>query len=136
MGDAVTLKDGRITYSTVETGQAARIKKAGRNTDDDKMMFQNQYIEAGQEFEGYICTRDNELARRIADVLDGTVWLGADRYEGYGRCSVTVKQCEQPAWMDRYGYREGDTADSTIFMLALSPFTMMNEAGVPVGLDC
>lgn len=136
LGDAVTLNDGRITYSTVETGQAARIKKAGRNTDDDKMMFQNQYIEAGQEFEGYICTRDNELARRIADVLDGTVWLGADRYEGYGRCSVTVKQCEQPAWMDRYGYREGDTADSTIYMLALSPFTMMNEAGEPVGLDC
>ena len=100
------------------------------------MMFQNQYIEAGQEFEGYICTQDNELARKIASVLGGTVWLGADRYEGYGRCSVTVEQCEQPAWMDCYGYREGDTADSTIYMLALSPFTMMSEAGEPVGLDC
>lgn len=136
LGDACTIKNNVAECYNVRIEQAARIKRALGNADEEKVMFQNQYIEAGQEFEGYIGTQSPGAAQKIADALNGTLWLGADRYEGYGKCHVTVlKDCDYPLWIDSYGYGEDDETQEELYMLAMSPFTMLDDMGEPVGID-
>ena len=99
-------------------------------------MFQTRYIDKGQTFEGYIELDDPKMAEMIAAALPKTVWLGADRYEGFGKCSVVCCEVvEEPAWRREYGFRKQNEVTQELYLLAVSPFTMLNEIGDPCGLS-
>lgn len=105
-------------------------------SDVDKTMFQTRYIDKGQTFEGYIELDDPKMAEMIAAALPKTVWLGADRYEGFGKCSVVCCEVvEEPAWRREYGFRKQNEVTQELYLLAVSPFTMLNEIGDPCGLS-
>ena len=117
------------------TGGVTRIQR-NNEEDKDSVPFQTRYLEAGQDFEGYILLRNPALAPEIAKVLPETVWLGADRYEGFGKCSVKLlEETEQPEWRKTYGYDRNHLPDTTLYVLALSPLTMLDQWGEPCGLD-
>lgn len=137
VGSLCAIQDNRIVYWDVNTSGTARIKKAGRAVEDDeKKVFRNRYIEAGQNFEGYIKVSSREIAERIIKSISGDLWIGADRYEGYGKCHIEkLDIVNEPEWISEYGYRDGDSIGDTLYLLAVSPFTMLNETGEPVGIN-
>lgn len=99
-------------------------------------MFQTRYMEPGELLEGYILLDDSSLASYICQVFQDTVWLGADRYSGFGKCSVQeITAMDEPAWIREYGFRIQDEIGKELYMLAVSPFTMLNSMGEPCGLD-
>ena len=116
------------------TGGVTRIQR-GKDGEDSKP-FQTRFLEAGQNFEGYILLKDPQLAPMLAQALGETVWLGADRYEGFGKCSVTALEAvEAPDWAARYGYTRQEEIGTELYLLALSPLTMLNAWGEPCGID-
>ena len=46
----------------------------------------------------YILLDDASLAPKLAEVLCGTVWIGADRYDGMGKCRMSIEPCDAPAY--------------------------------------
>lgn len=121
-------------WSTTSDG-ATRIGRKV-NCGEEKTMFQTRGIGAGQDFEGYILLDDPELAGMISAALADTIWLGADRYDGFGKCSVTtLEAAEEPAWIKAYGYSAQEQVSKKLYLLAVSPFTMLDRTGEPCGLD-
>ena len=99
-------------------------------------MFQTRDIESGEQLEGYILLDDPSIASYICQVFEDTVWLGADRYSGYGKCCVQeIAAVDEPAWIKEYGFHSQEEIGTDIYMLAVSPFTMLNSTGEPCGLD-
>lgn len=95
-------------------------------------------MESEQDFDGYILSDFPELLEKIAQAMPKIVWLGADRYSGFGRCHVTsLEPAEKNSlgWMEAYGYHLEHKPGHTLYMLAMSPFTMLNDFGEPCGLD-
>lgn len=102
----------------------------------EKTMFQTRYISKGQTFEGYIELDDPRMSRMIGSALPKTLWIGADRYDGFGKCTmVSCEAVNQPAWREAYGYQKQEELTREIYLLAISPFTMMNAVGDPCGLS-
>ena len=134
MGTFCGLNGDTVCYWSANTGGTTRILR-GVTAGEDSQPFQTRYLNAGQEFEGYILLDDAELAPKIAEALSGTVWIGADRFEGYGKCSVTCKKAEAPGWIDAYGSRSQAEVGMELYLLALSPLVMLDDIGNPVGLD-
>ena len=133
-GAFCALEGEQIRGWTASTGGNLRIQRHVGKT-ETSYPFQTQHIDAGQTFEGYIWMDDPSLAEPIGRAFQKTVWLGADRYEGFGKCAVLLlESVEAPSWQD-YGYSAGDTTDSTLYLLAISPLTMLNDWGEPCGLD-
>lgn len=134
LGNFCALDGDTVRYWSTDTDGVTRIQRNADATKDTEV-FKTRYISAGQEFEGYILLVCPELAEEIANILDGTVRLGADRYEGFGKCTVTALEAvDKPRWVDAYGYG-GETPDETLYLLALSPLTMVNDLGDPCGID-
>ncbi len=101
----------------------------------DALPFQVHYLEAGQNFTGYILLRDPDLAPMISSALTDIVWIGADRHSGFGQCQVLERiPMEQPMWM-QYGYRAEDAIGQDLYLLALSPLGLIDEWGEPCGLQ-
>ncbi|MBR1496555.1 MAG: hypothetical protein IJ617_02890 [Oscillospiraceae bacterium] len=99
-------------------------------------MFQTRYLEAGQTLEGYILLDDPALAEQISLAFPSTVWLGADRFSGFGKCAVTLLEAaEGPDWAEAYGYQAQSQIGTELYLLAVSPFTMLDAGGSPCGLD-
>lgn len=124
-----------LRYWSAASSGATRIgiHRADGGTTD---MFQTRYLDAGQELEAYILLKRPELAERIARVLSGTVWLGADRFGGFGKCAVSrMETAEEPAWRAAYGCRTREDCGTELYLLAVSPFTMLDGIGSPCGLD-
>ena len=48
---------------------------------------------------------------------------------------VSCEAVNQPAWRDTYGYQKQEDLTRELYLLAISPFTMMNAAGDPCGLS-
>jgi len=145
LGDFCALSGVTVNYWSAKTGGVTRIQR-GVQMGEDSRPFQTRYLSAGQEFEGYILLEDETLAPRLAGAFTPSIWLGADRYEGFGRCRVeTPKAAERPRWIEAYGCRSEDdvkqetAADGNrvyvLYLLAVSPLTMVNECGDPCGLD-
>lgn len=102
----------------------------------EKIMFQTRYISKGQTFEGYIELDDPGMSEVIGAALPKTLWIGADRYDGFGKCTmVSCEAVNQPAWRETYGYQKQEDLTRELYLLAISPFTMMNAAGDPCGLS-
>ncbi|MBE5708293.1 MAG: hypothetical protein EGR51_00100 [Oscillibacter sp.] len=121
-------------WSTVSDGATRIGRKVNRC--EEKTMFQTRGIGAGQNFEGYILLDDPELAAVISSALTDTIWLGADRYDGFGKCSVTtLETAEEPAWIKAYGCGAQEQVGKRLYLLAVSPFTMLDWTGEPCGLD-
>ena len=144
LGSFCVLKDDCIRYWNARTSGTMRIN---RKLEDEKSSgqsdtkgpktkpFQVRYLEAGQDFEGYILLEDPELSGAITEALGTTVWLGADRYAGFGKCSVTLMAADCPSWLGEYGYQKQEEITTDLYLLAVSPLTMLNERGDPCGLD-
>ena len=134
LGDCCTLDGACVIGWRSDTGSDLRIQRNVQQKEDTRP-FQTRHIKEGQAFEGYILLDDPMLAGGIAAAFAQTVWIGADRYEGFGQCAVTqLDAVEHPDWYT-YGYQVDDTPGSTIYLLALSPLTMLDEWGEPCGLN-
>lgn len=119
---------------SAHSGGVTRIQRGDDET--DKNMFSVRTLDAGQDFEGYFLTDNPALSEKISSCLTGEIWLGADRYAGFGQCTVTDLRAEEvPARMDAYGFRERDAVPHTLYLLALSPFSMLDDCGTPCGID-
>lgn len=145
LGDFCALSGTTVEYWKTRTDGVTRIQRNVQKGEDSRP-FQTRYLSAGQEFEGYILLEDEGLAPRLAGVFTPSIWLGADRYEGFGKCSVSkLEAVERPRWVRAYGCNDGhDMKEETLedgrtvyvlYLLAISPLTMLNECGDPCGLD-
>ncbi|MCD7886942.1 MAG: RAMP superfamily CRISPR-associated protein [Clostridiales bacterium] len=133
LGAFCALEGDAMRYWRAETDGVTRIQ---RNVDEkDTEIFQNRYLSAGQMFEGYILADDPSVMEEITQSLPDVVWLGADRYEGFGKCSVTREAAERPAWIDAYGCQALEPGEKELYLLAVSPLTMLDDRGEPCGLD-
>ena len=104
LGAFCALEGDTVRYWSARTGGTTRIQR-GKGGEDSKP-FQVRYLSAGQEFDGYILLDNPELAAKVSQALGDTLWLGADRYAGFGRCEVTALEAvEGLPWQEAYGYR-------------------------------
>ena len=134
LGSCCTLEGETVRGWSASTGGNLRIQRQGEMGEDTRP-FQTRHIDAGQTFEGYVLLDDPTIAQAIGEAFGEQVWLGADRYEGFGQCTVTAMEgVEAPRWQ-AYGYAPGAQTDVTLYLLALSPLTMLDECGEPCGLD-
>lgn len=136
LGSFCGLTGDTVMYWSAKTGGVTRIQRNVDAGEDDTKPFQTRHISPGQVFEGYILLDDETLASKVAEAFSGDIWIGADRYEGYGKCSVTgVEAVERPGWLDAYGYHRQEELGTTLYLLALSPLTMLDSLGGPCGLN-
>lgn len=124
---------GTLYCWSAGTGGVLRIRRGGK---ENKQMFSVRYLEPGQDFEGCIRLDDPALAPQLAAALGDTLWLGADRYAGFGKCTVRLRVSgDPPAWEAAYGYGPGQQPGTELYLLALSALTMLDGQGEPCGLD-
>lgn len=134
LGCFCAIEGDTLRYWSARTGGAMRILRG--KSGEDAEPFQVRWLDQGQDFEGYILLDDPALAERISQALGGDLWLGADRYAGFGKCEVTLLEAVQhPAWLDAYGYQDQGETGTDLYLLAVSPLTMTDDKGDPVGLD-
>ncbi len=135
LGSFCALEGDTVRYWSARTGGRTRIQR-NINRGEDSEPFRTRHIEAGQDFVGCITLSEPGLAAAISNVLRGSVWLGADRYEGYGKCTVTsLAAVAAPAYQTAYGYHDRAEVGRELYLLAVSPLTMLNEKGEPCGID-
>lgn len=133
-GEFCALQGQQMHCWRARVGGTVRIRRAGADTSESQI-FQTHCLEPGQSFEGYILLERPELAQAIARVLTGHVWLGADRFGGFGRCRVQVcRGMAHPAWMERYGCQSQQDVGRQIYLLAMSPVAMLDSDGEVCGL--
>lgn len=124
-----------LYYWSAETDGYTRIQRphSGKTV---RGMFQTRHIAAGQDFVGYILLDRPALADRIAASFGEEIWIGADRYEGFGRCRVlSLEAVDAPDYL-RFGFPDGESVGSELYMALLSPLCMPDETGEPGGLQC
>lgn len=134
IGSFCGLDGDTIRYWKSSTGGTTRIQR-GKDGEDSKP-FQVRYLNAGQLFEGYIVLEDPTLAEKISEILSGDIWVGADRYEGYGKCQVvSLGAVEEPDWIPAYGYKNAGEITEKLCMVAVSPLAMIDNFGNPCGIS-
>lgn len=140
LGSFCSLDGDTIRYWSPETAGTTRIQRnngsvnSGDNKDTE--MFQTRYLCKGQTLEGYIYLENPALAGKIAEVLSGSIRLGADRYQGFGKCKVELLEAvEVPNWVSAYGYHSQDEIGKELYMVVLSPLNMLDANGTPCGID-
>lgn len=132
LGSFCSIDGDTLSYWQAKIDGVTRIKKSAK---EDKLMFQSRYLCENQDFEGYILLKNKKFAEKIAEVFSDEVWVGADRFEGFGKCSVSfVKAQEEPKWRKEYGYAETESCGDVLYLLAASPFCMLDESGAPCGI--
>lgn len=132
LGSCCAIDGQTIQYWSAKTDGGVRILRNG-----GQEMFSTRYLNAGQTFQGYIMLKNPALAPQIAQVFAQDIWIGADRYEGFGRCSVEMLQAKTaPHWAETYGFTQEKDITQTLYLLALSPLSMLDAQGNPCGLDC
>lgn len=121
-------QDNKIKGFTPKTQSIMRIRHG-----DDKQVFTSTVLLPETVWEGYIQLENPEIAEYIAQAFQEKIWLGADRYAGYGCCEVSGLNAVER--VDRgVGYRRGDTPPEQLYMMALSPFAMTRD-GELIGID-
>lgn len=132
LGVVCALEGSTIHYGSTATGESMRIdrKKAASSNGG---VFQTRHIEAGQSFKGYILLDKPELAPRLIQALQGVRWIGADRYEGFGKCSISVKPVACQGWESAYGESNPGTE---LYLLAMTPLAMTDATGELCGINC
>ena len=132
----VLITHGHYYYISMGTEM---LKEDARARGFNLVMFghtHRPYLEQDQEFEGYIILPEASFAGVIGEVMQGHVWIGADRYQGYGECEITnLEAVDQPDWIQRYGYRQQSEVGTTLYLLLMAPTAMYNIWGENCGLD-
>ena len=132
LGAFCALEGDTVRYWSAETDGVTRIQRSTASGEDTRP-FQTRYLCAGQDFDGCILLDDPSFAPHIARALGSEVWLGADRCEGFGRCTVTaLEPAEAPACLQKYA---GDFRENVLYLVLLSPLSMLDAWGEPCGLD-
>ena len=135
LGAFCALEGDTVVYWSARTDGVTRIQQ-NTGGEEDTRPFQTRYLCAGQEFEGYIRLSDPQLVPELSRALPETVWVGADRYEGFGKCTVTLREgVEAPAWVEQYSPKTQGQVGAELYLLAVSPLTMLNGLGEPCGID-
>lgn len=135
LGTNCSLEGDTVRFWSSRTSSAMRLNQR-TEAKEEKALFQVRYLEQNQEFEGYIILPEASFAGAIGEVLRGRVWIGADRYQGYGECEVTnLESVVQPDWIQQYGYRKQSEVGTTLYLLLMAPTAMYNAWGENCGLD-
>lgn len=136
LGSNCSLNGDTIFFWSSRTSSAMRLNQRTEDAKDGKALFQVRYLDPDQDFEGYIVLPEPSFAEAISEVLQGRVWIGADRYQGYGECEVQkLEAVDQPDWVQQYGYRQQSEVGTTLYLLLMSPTAMRDEWGENRGLD-
>lgn len=136
LGSNCSLNGDTVYYWSSRTSSAMRLNQRAADSKDGKALFQVRYLEQGQNFEGYIVLPEPSFAEAIREVLQGRVWIGADRYQGFGECEVEeLEAVDQPDWVQQYGYRQQNEIGTTLYLLLMSPTAMRDDWGENRGLD-
>jgi len=132
MGSFCSLCGNQIRVWNGQNGYSTRIRKG--NTVAEKEIFQTQHISEGQTLVGYIVLDNDQYAEHISDALGDTIWLGSDQYEGFGKCTVlSCEAVENPKWWEYAAVSEN--SGSELYMVAVSPVSMIDDKGDPCGLN-
>lgn len=95
-------------------------------------IFTTTAIAAGEIFEGYLHSDNQEVLQEAAKTLRDWIWLGADRYAGSGLCAIEeLRYEENPYW---FRWSASDTPKEQLYLLLLSPMTMCKNGEI-VGID-
>lgn len=131
LGMFCALEGGTVWYWNAQGREDLRIQRNG-----NRELFQTESLSENQIFDGYIFSTISDFGEHIKKSLSKTVWIGADRHAGFGKCEINVlEQVSAPLWEKRYGYADEDQPSENLYMLALSPFSMIDESGMLCGID-
>ena len=133
LGSFCCFRDNKIEYWDAATDNAMRISLM--NEKSDGTIFQTEYLCQGQVFEGYITLDIPTLSPYIEECFEQTVWLGADRYQGYGKCKITCQPTALPSHISQYSISHADSIGTELYMMLLSPTSPTDETGAPCAFD-
>lgn len=136
LGRFCKIEGNELLCWSAGTESAVQILKGDKDLSKDSEMFLTSRLSAEQSFEGYIAFDDPTFAPKLAEVFSRTIWIGADRYAGCGRChTVLLENTGIPERSRRYGYAESGKPGEELYMLLLSPLCMCGENGEPCGIN-
>ncbi len=135
LGAFCSLEGDTLLSWSARTGGVTRILRNTTSGEEDTRPFQTRCLEPGQTFTGFILLDDPDLAEKLSTVFTDSIWLGADRFEGFGKCTVTAfEAADAPFWISRYGYRDASEINENLYLAVLSPTTALGPEGEPCGL--
>ena len=124
--------DGKtIRYHSVRTGSDMKIRR-NVEKEADRTVIRNEYIVPGNRFVGHIYVKDEALAGKISQVLQGTALIGNARSNGYGKCAVSCREADAAPYSE---YEAGQDQQNECYMILLSNTVMRDENGQLCGLD-
>lgn len=134
LGEFCAIDCDKIKFTSVKKSRETRI---GLNKNgDNNTIFTTSHILAEQEFEGYILLENETFSNRIINSFKKEFFIGADKNEGFGKCElIEIKVVDNLKYIEKYGYSTQTELSKELYLLALSPFTMTDEAGDVCGLD-
>ncbi len=131
LGEFLSLADHTITSHSNKKSSVNRI-----HLGEEKNLFTTTSLGKDQVFQGYILLEKPELAPKIGEILEKECFIGADKFEGFGHCEFSqVKGISHLPYGEQYGFSDTDNPETSFYLLALSPFTMINALGECCGLD-
>jgi len=134
-GETIEYWDAESSEMVRKSEKTTEEQAAGGKNVREKRIFFTRFLAEGQDFEGYILLDEKAPAAEIAAVLDGALWIGAERHSGFGLCSVkALEAMDVPLWETAYGYSAQDTPGEHLYLALLSSATMLNEWGEPCGI--
>lgn len=121
-------QDCSLDFYSTSMGSDLKIKREEDN------MFRNAFMEAGQDYTGYVYAEDEELLGKIEELLEGrTIRLGNARSAGLGNCLVTgTKRLQDNPYAS---FLPTTAQKERLYLYLLSDTVMRNEYGEYVGLD-
>lgn len=132
LGRYCYIQEDCIHYYNVETGSDMKIKM-NLTGQEKQNVFRNEYIAPGQVFVGYLAVEDESLAKRIEEVLTGTIRLGSGRSAGLGKCRVLDCCVTEKVPYQEYLPQKGQ--ENVCYMMLLSNTVMRDEMGELCGLN-
>ena len=120
---------GMISYYSTSCSSELKIK-----IQEEKNMFRNSYMEAGQFFYGAIKSESKELIEAIGKLFSkGQLMVGNARTQGYGKCKVEWMEIDSK---DPYaGYRLQGDVTGHVYMYLLSDMVMRDDFGEYCGIN-
>lgn len=92
-GGGFGISDGeKITGIPVETGQNLHITTYDVKDDNTRNLFQYEYINKGQQFDGFVVVDDSGLFSLVTDILSeesNVYYIGGSKGSGYGQCRIS-----------------------------------------------
>lgn len=129
LGTCCSIDGQNIKFWSSKTSGHTRIMR------QDKNIYQTHHINENQDFTGYILLDNPEIASVICKVLTSEIWIGADRFSGFGKCTLSnIQSVNAPKWLD-YSYNSADIISNELYLLCISPTCMLNDNGEPCGID-